>query len=33
MPGVRYTVRIGGATTHLFFEDETRAWFVRAKRG
>lgn len=30
--GMRYTVRIQGTETYLFFDDHRGAWFVEAKR-
>lgn len=30
--GMRYTVRVGGRDTRLFYDDYRRAWFVEAKR-
>lgn len=30
--GMRYTVRIGGAQTHLWYDDYRKRWFVEAKR-
>lgn len=29
--GVRYTVRVGGRTTYLFYDDYRGRWFVEAK--
>lgn len=31
--GMRYTIRVGGSQTHLFYDDYRKAWFVEAKRG
>ena len=30
--GMRYTVRVGGQDTHLFYDDCRHVWFVEAKR-
>jgi hypothetical protein len=30
--GTRYTVRVGGRTTYLFYDDYRGAWFVEARR-
>jgi hypothetical protein len=30
--GMRYTVRVGGRTTYLFYDDYRGAWFVEARR-
>ncbi|MDO4537736.1 MAG: hypothetical protein Q4B54_06200 [Coriobacteriales bacterium] len=30
--GMRYTVRVGGHTTYLWFDDYRGRWFVEAKR-
>lgn len=29
--GMRYTVRVGGHTTHLWYDDYRGRWFVEAK--
>lgn len=29
--GMRYTIRIGAATTYLFYDDHRGRWFVEAK--
>ena len=29
---MRYTVRVGGRTTYLFYDDYRGAWFVEARR-
>lgn len=30
--GMRYTIQVGGTSTHLFYDDYRKAWFVEAKR-
>ncbi len=30
--GMRYTIQVGGNTTHLWFDDYRKQWFVEAKR-
>ncbi len=29
--GMRYAIHVGGQTTHLFYDDHKKAWFVEAK--
>ncbi len=29
--GIRYTIRVGGRTTYLFYDDYRGRWFVEAK--